>query len=113
MTRTISAADDLAAGFAVVDGLEAVRQRVLQHLRFTLGEWFLAPDQGIPYFEGLFADNASVELASQLITAEVLRVDGVTAAEVLQATLDPSTRKLRVELRVETAGGQVTITEEV
>ena len=111
--RTISAVDDLTGGFAVADGVEAIRQRVLQHLRFTLGEWFLAPDEGMPYVGGLFADNAGVDLASQLITAEVLRVDGVTAAEVLQATLDPSTRKLRVELRVETAGGQVTITEEV
>ena len=34
--RTISAVDDLLDGFAVVDGLEATRQRVIQHLRFTL-----------------------------------------------------------------------------
>ena len=33
--RTISAVDDLLDGFAVVDGLEATRQRVIQHLRFT------------------------------------------------------------------------------
>ena len=113
MMRTISAVDDLPQGFAVVDGVEAVRQRVLQHLRFTLGEWFLAPDQGIPYFEGLFADNASVELAAQLISAEVLTVQNVTSVEVVRATLDPSTRRLKVELRVGTADGDLTITEEV
>lgn len=104
--RTISAVDDLAGGFAVVDGLEAVRQRVLQHLRFTLGEWFLRPDEGVPYFEGLFSDSAGIELASQLIVSEVLGIEEVTSVEVLRAVVDPATRRLQLELRVGTTGGE-------
>ena len=111
--RTISAVGDLAEDFAVVDGMEAVRQRVLQHLRFTLGEWFLEPDEGVPYFDGLFADNTGVSLASQLIAAEVQRVDGVTSVQVARADLDSTIRRLSVELRVGTADGELTITEDV
>ena len=109
--RTISAVDDLTDGFAVVDGLEAVRQRVLQHLRLTLGEWFLSPEEGLPYIDGLFADQTGVDLAAQLISAEVQDVEDVTSVEVTEAVLDPASRRLRVELRVGTADGQVTVEE--
>ena len=111
--RTISAVDDLAADFVVVDGLEAVRQRVTQRLRFTLGEWFLEPGEGMPYFEGVFVDNAGVTLATQLIVSEVRRVEGVTSVEVIRSALDPAARKLSVELRVGTADGDVTVREDV
>ena len=113
MTRTISAVDDLTADFAVIDGVEAVRQRVIQHLRFTLGEWFLAPDEGVPYFEGLFADHTGVDLAARLISAEVQGVEDVTSVEVMEAVVDPATRKLRVEFRVGTAYGDVTVAEDI
>ena len=109
--RTISAADDLLDQFAVVEGLEATRQRVIQHLRFTVSEWFLDSDQGIPYFDGLFADNSSPELAAQLIAAEVLGVEDVTDVAVVRAVLDPLTRRLSLELRVSTVHGQVTVAE--
>ena len=109
--RTISAVDDLLDGFAVVDGLEATRQRVIQHLRFALSEWFLDSDQGVPYFDGLFADNSSPELAAQLIAAEVLGVEDVTDVAVVRAVLDSVSRKLSLELRVSTVHGQVTIAE--
>ena len=109
--RTISAVDDLLDGFAVVDGLEATRQRAIQHLRFTLSEWFLDSDQGIPYFDGLFADGSSPELAAQLIAAEVLGVEDVTDVAVVRAVLDPLTRRLSLELRVSTVHGQVSIAE--
>ncbi len=111
--RTISAVNDLADGFVIVDGLEAVRQRTLQHLRFTLGEWFLAGDEGVPLFEGVFADNAGVELAAQLIAAAVLRIEDVTAVEVVSASVDPATRRLRLQLRVGTANGEMTIAEDL
>ena len=107
---TISAVDDLLDGFAVVDGLEATRQRVIQHLRFTLGEWFLDSDQGIPYFDGLFA-GGSPEFAAQLIAAEVLGVEDVTDVVVVRAVLDPLTRRLSLEFRVSTVHGQVTVSE--
>ena len=109
--RTISAVDDLLDGFAVVDGLEATRQRVIQHLRFTLSEWFLDSDQGIPYFDGLFAGGSSPELAAQLIVAEVLGVEDVTDVAVVRAALDPLTRRLSLEFRVSTVHGQVTVAE--
>ena len=111
--RTISAANDLTQGFLVVDGLEATRQRVLQHLRFTLGEWFLDSDQGIPYFDGLFAGGSSPEFAAQLIAAEVLGVEDVTDVGIVRIDLDSATRRLRLELRVDTVHGQTTINEEV
>ena len=110
--RTISAVDDLG-GFEVVDGLEAVGQRVTQRLRFTLGEWFLEPNEGVPYFEGVFADRAGAGLATQLIISEVRRVEEVTSVELIRTELEPVSRKLRVELRVRTTDGDVTVAEDL
>ena len=76
-----------------------------------MSEWFLDSDQGIPYFDGLFADNSSPELAAQLIAAEVLGVEDVTDVAVVRAVLDSVSRKLSLELRVSTVHGQVTIAE--
>ena len=71
------------------------------------------PTRGLPFFEGLFADNAGVPVASQLVSAEVQRVEGVTSVEVVQATLHLATRRLRLELTVGTEDGQLTISEDV
>ena len=78
---------------------------------FTLSEWFLDSDQGIPYFDGLFAGGSSPELAAQLIAAEVLGVEDVTDVAVVRAVLDPLTRRLSLEFRVSTVHGQVTVAE--
>ena len=77
----------------------------------TLSEWFLDSDQGIPYFDGLFAGGSSPEFAAQLVAAEVLGVEDVTDVAVVRAVLDPLTRRLSLEFRVSTVHGQVTVAE--
>ena len=111
--RTISAVDDLVDGFAVSDGLEAVRQRVAQRLRFAAGEWFLDAEAGIPFIDVLPARPDGALLTAQLVASEVFQIEDVTAVTVERADLDRVTRRLHLEITVETVDGVVTITEVV
>ncbi len=113
MTRTVSALDDLV-GFEVVDGLEAVRQRVAQRLRFTLGEWFLDAEAGIPYLERLAGGGGDhIQLFAQIVATETLAVEGVIAVTVESADLDKTTRRLQLVMTIETDDGVVTVEEAV
>ena len=111
--RTISAVDDLGPGFVVQDGLQAVRQRVVQRLRFAAGEWFLDAEAGIPFIDALPARPDGDVLTAQLIASEVFRIEDVTAVTVERADLDQATRRLHLEITVETVDGVVTIAEVV
>lgn len=115
MTRTIT--NDLSlnsrGALVVEEGLEAVRQRVLQRLRFTRGEWFLSEGDGVPYFDVIFNQGLDSGLVAQVIVAELLRIPTVDAVEVVSATLDPTTRRTHLAMRLETRFGEMTVEEDV
>ena len=112
MTRTISAPDkDLGPSFAVVEGLEAVRQLVVERLHFIQGEWFLSDSAGIPYYQEIFSQPASDDLAVQAIASEIRAVADVTSVEVVASAFDPDTRRLRFQATVGTLYGDIMIEE--
>lgn len=114
MTRTIDGvlSLDRHGNLAIVQGIEAVRQRVLQRLHFVRGEWFLSDTEGIPYYQELFGQPYNEGLAARVISSEILRVAGVANVEVVSASLAPG-RLLHLALRIETDFGQLTIEEEL
>ena len=114
MIRTITAdlSVDSRGGLRIEEGIEAVRQRVLQRLRFTRGEWFLSERDGVPYADAIFNQGLDAGLAAQVIAGELLRLDVVKSVEVVAASLSPITRRLRVAFRVETNLGEVFVEEE-
>jgi len=109
MTRTISTGDDLAAGFAVVDGLEAVRQRVLQRLRLFRGESFLDAEAGVPYLTDLIGERLPSALAGSIIADQIREVPGVLAVDNVDAQLDPATRQLSVTAEVTADDGTAAV----
>ena len=117
MSKSLSADFDLmpsAKGeLPIVEGLEAVRQRVFQRLRFFRNEWFLAANQGVPYLQEIFVQPTPAGLAAQIIVAEILAVRDVTDVTDVDARLDPATRKLTLRARVHTLEGVTTIDTEV
>ena len=114
MTRTIGGdlSVDGRGNLVIEQGLEAVRQRVLQRLHFVRGEWFLSDTEGIPYYQELFGQPYNEGLAARVISSEVLRVAGVANVEVISASLAPG-RLLHLALRIEANFGQLTIEEEI
>ena len=95
--------------FAVVDGLEATRQRVEQRLRFLLGEWFLNTRRGIPYLQEIIGATYDEALVKQILNNEILLDDEVTSISDVQVSLDFRTRALRYSVSVSTIHGDMTV----
>ena len=76
----------------VVDGLESVRQGVIQRLLFWSGEWFLGVADGVPYRADIFRRPTSAGLAAAVVTEQIASVDGVTGVSDVTVTIDPVTR---------------------
>ena len=93
----------------LVDGLEDVRQRVIQKLRFIFGEWFLNNQLGIPYFQDFFVRPFSVGLASALLTEQVQSVEGVISVNDIFADLDNETRIFTYNVVIVTPFGNTQI----
>ena len=112
MTRTMGGdlSVDRRGNLVIEQGLEAVRQRVLQRLHFVRGEWFLSDTEGVPYYQEMFAQPYSEGLAARVIASEVSNVAGVDNVEVVSSSLDSAGRRLlHLVLRIETDFGQLTI----
>ncbi|MCY3784561.1 MAG: hypothetical protein OXG79_12375 [Chloroflexi bacterium] len=110
MARTIAAADsDIATGFAVADGIEAVRQRVLQRLRLFRGESFLDAEAGVPYLTDLLGERLPSALAGSIIADQIRDVPGVLAVDNVDAQLDPRTRRLSVTADVTADDGTASV----
>lgn len=70
----------------------SVRQAVLVRLRWIYGEWRLGPEIGFTWFEDVFNKNPNMVRIKQLIRDEIMKVNGVTAAEVTDASFDTKHR---------------------
>ena len=90
---------------AVVDGLESLRQRILQRLLFWEGTWFLDIRQGIDY--DLILGQPDVRLAAVVITEAIRDEGGDEVIEVTQvrAELERGTRVLLYSCVVKTIYG--------
>ena len=96
----------------LVDGLEALEQRITQRLHFRRGDWALNSDLGT---DGLLGHHISASLAIAVITDAILDegADEVTGVHDAKATIDPATRSLRYTARIATVYGDVDVSETV
>ena len=104
---------DEFGNLAVVDGLEDVRQRVLERLRYWLGQWFLSVQDGVPYRPEIFQRSTTVGLAAAIVTDQIRTVEEVTGVSRVVATLDPVTRRMTYSALVSTEHGSMEIGETI
>ena len=97
----------------IVDGLEDVRQRVIERLRFWLGQWFLGVHDGVPYRPEIFQRPTSVGLAAAVVSDQIRSVDEVTGVSKVFAEIDPLTRKMTYTATVSTPHGEMSMSETV
>ena len=114
MAVTISADTDLNldsnGNLFIVDGVEAIRQAALHHMRYFLGEWYLTPSTGVPYYERILGHLHDPGLLSNVLSAELLKVDGVTRAVIGDIRFNISTRELESYIAyLDTVEGPITI----
>lgn len=82
----------------LVDGVDAVRQELQIRYRFFLGEWFLDPDEGVPYVRDVLK-KAPNEAQVRALLIEVARTTpGVASVDNIELDLDSATRVLTVRL---------------
>ena len=93
-------ATDSDMEFRTVSGLESLRQRIVQHLRFARGESFFDSRLGVPYLAELLVRPASESLAAQVISSAITSVAGVRAVTNVQIRLDKARRILHYSANV-------------
>jgi len=79
---------DLTGGqLNFVGGAAWVAQNVQCHLSLVLGEWFLDPTQGVPYFDSILVKNPNMPLVRSILMKAILAVPHVTGIASLNITL--------------------------
>ena len=119
MSRTLSVTLDETTGFpdldgTVVDGLESLKQRVVQAIKFVFGTWFLNSERGLRY-DLVRGHQTTLEIAAQTIS-DAIREEGgseILNIETPVVTLDRSTRRMRYHAQVQTIYGAMPLSAEV
>ena len=104
---------DGRGNLAVVTEIEDVRQRVVERLRWFLGEWFLQVRDGVPYRTRVFTGATSVGLASAVITEQILSERGVTAVLDVFTDINFTSRRMTYSAKVVTNFGDFDVDEEM
>ena len=90
----------------VVEDIVALEQRIVQAIRFRVGEWFLARTRGLDY-DMLFGHHVDISLIASTIS-EAIRIEGgdeITAIDDVTFALDGVTRVYRYSASVRTIYG--------
>ena len=102
--------DDLDS--TIVDGIEALQQRIVQAIRFRVGTWFLARNQGLNY-SFLIGHRTTPDLAASVLN-ETIREEGgdeVLELQDVQFSIDSPNREFRYSVNVKTIYGDLQISE--
>lgn len=87
----------------IVADARAVAQRVKQHLRSFLGEWFLNTESGVPWLEFVFVKPFDQPTAEAVIKDAVMQVPGVIEITSFAMDFRPECRQADVyDLRIRT-----------
>jgi len=90
---------------------ESVRQAILVRLRWIYQEWRLGPEYGFPWFEEIWVKNPNEVKIRHLIREEIMTVEEVVAAKVLDFRFDKKNRAVTITYEAETT--EETFREEV
>ena len=117
MPRTVSVAppdpnrtDDLDG--QIVDGIEALRQRIVQAIRFRIGTWDFARREGLDY-DLLIGHRIPPEIAAAALNATIRKEgrDEVTGLRNVRFSLESSNRVFSYSVTVDTIYGPMQISE--
>ncbi len=95
----------------LVEGAEAVAQRIAGRLSLWAGEWFADTALGVPYRTFLGAKGAE-KVAEARLRQAIATCPGVVALESFAFVFDGTTRSARITLRARTVEGRAVVTED-
>ncbi len=85
---------------------EDVAQELWIRLRLFRGEWFLDPDQGIPYFESILGQKTPLSVIGQIFRSAILSVPGIASLDSFELTRNPQ-RAIGLSFSVTLSDGSV------
>lgn len=92
----------------LVEDAEAVSQRVKQHLRFYLREWFLDTTIGVPWIDYIFVRPFDQATAEAIVKDAVLSVPGVKEITSFGVSFYPEKRRFDIfEMQIRTEFDEV------
>ncbi|MFW5880815.1 MAG: hypothetical protein ACOCU9_04215 [Spirochaetota bacterium] len=95
----------------LVDGVDAIVQRLRAKLQLVRGEWFLDRSAGVPWFEEVLKKNPRSEVLRAVVRRPIAEDQDVERVESVSLGYDGETRTLEVEVVATlTNGERVTIT---
>lgn len=97
---------DISDDIAMVRGDQAVLQRILQRLRFFLGEWFLDVRQGVPWFQQIFGTR-NPELGRVVLQKVIADTSGVDSVNMVILEFDRATRTLSLSFTAKLRTGTI------
>lgn len=109
--RPLGPGDDYTVSQAfLVNSPECVAQAIKTRLKLWQGEWFVDTTDGTPYATEVLGVRNSKD-PNAAIKQRILGTPGVTAMTAYSSSYDGNTRQLTVTATVDTAYGQVSLSE--
>ncbi|MBD2816355.1 hypothetical protein ID850_16775 [Xenorhabdus sp. Flor] len=93
----------------LIDSPEAVALAVKTRLDLWRGDWFLDMEEGTPYREAVLEKNYT---SAMTLRERILGTEGVTEIIALDATRNPTTRKITLTAILNTRYGRTTVINE-
>lgn len=77
----------------VINGLEALRQKIVQRLSLFKGTWIIDTNAGVPYLQEILKKPVDPGLVASILGNEILKEDDVLSLGNVSVELDPDTRQ--------------------
>lgn len=87
---------------------EAVGQSVLTRLKLWVNEWFLNVEEGTLWLQGILGKQQQSTIDT-IIRSRILETEGVTDITAYDSIIDPDTRKLSLNVTIDTLYGSTNI----
>lgn len=96
-------------GMVFLTGKESIAQAVRIRLSTFRGEWYLAINRGLPFFDQIFKKAPDLKAIEQLIRSEIESVPGVKNVTTYSQNYDKQKRKLSVTFKADSDFGEIEI----
>ena len=77
---------------SLIDGDEAIKQRLIIALQIFKGEWFLDTDLGVPYYQTIFQKGVTKDVVDSILKRKIEDVEGISRIVSFTSTLNNATR---------------------
>ena len=97
----------------LIDGGEALLQKLSIKLKLVLGEWFIDVGYGVDYVNYIWVKNPDLTIVESLLKSAILEEEGVKELVTFSLSHSPAQRSLSVRFSVLTDFGTLSLTQGV